>query len=415
MTDDLLARWCLSPRYRVASPSLRTLARDDGVAVTLDAQGWAAIEGPPHPLPDLGDAVRGLIARKLLVPAYLAVPPHGPTLLDRYADAWTAALAQLGLTEVARTVRPALADWSGTALRQPVDAPRAYSPPRPSLTCSLGGPGVQLRCDCRDPLRTADEHLAYAQAFLGARLGPGRGLFDELCGLLCDRPDAFERQDLKYLHPELTLDEPGGIAATVFWNLGGLPPGERQRRLGQALDRLGSAPRGAIDDGLLAALDPELLGVQLAGPHAGGFRLAHVQRGVELEAARPVARRLGVEAGLELVGRTLPGLEALGFDRRSTYLALALHRPRAGTDVAVEWHLHLLASPVPLGLAPVLEVVRRVTGVPLHSLPEQLQTPAGPVRVAPRWLRFRAPRPGAPPTAELVVALRPGETAPTAR
>lgn len=238
MTDDLLAHWCLSPRYQVASPSLRAVVRDDGVAVTLGAEEWAAIEGPPHPLPDLGDAVRGLIARKLLVPAYLAVPRQGPTLLDLYSDAWTAALAELGRPDVARTVRPALADWSGTALRQPVDAPRAYSPTRPSLTCSLGRPlhGFQLRCDCRDPLRTPDEHLAYAEACLGPRLGRARGLFDELCGLLCDRLDAFERQDMKYLHPELTLDEPGGIAATLFWNLGGLSPGERQRRLGQAID-----------------------------------------------------------------------------------------------------------------------------------------------------------------------------------
>jgi hypothetical protein len=414
-TGDLLARWCLSPRYRVASPSLRTVVRDDdGVAVTLDAEEWAALEGPPHPLPFLGDAVRGLIARKLLVPAYLAAPPEGPTLFDFYADAWTAVCAELGRPDVARALRLALADWSGTVLRQPVHAPRAYSPTRPSLSCSLGGPphGFQLRCDCRDPLRTAEENLAYARAFLGSRLGPARRTFDQLCALVCDRVEAFDRLDIKYLHGEFTLDEPGGVAATLFWNLGGLPPGERQRRMEQALDHLETAPGQALDRSLLSAIDPELLGVRLSGPDLGSFRLAHVQRGVEIEAARPLARRLGAEAGLELVARALPGLEALGFDRRSTYLALALHRPASGGVVAVEWHLHLLASPVSLRLAPVLEVVRRLTGAPLDPFPGQFQTPAGPVRVAPRWLRFRADEPGTPPAVEMVVAFRPGEIAP---
>ena len=410
MTDDLLATWCLSPRYRTASAALRTLTRDDGARVALSEEEWAAVEGPTHPLPCLSEAVRGLIARKVLVPAYLVAPPEGPTLLDYYLGAWTAVCMQLGHPGVASALRQALADWSGTVLRQPLGAPGAYFPLRPSFTCSLAGsPGqFQLRCDCRDPLLLAGENLAYARAWLGARLGPAQGLFERLCTLLFAGVEPFSRQDIKYLYAELDLDEAGSAGATLFWNLGALPPGERLQRMAQALEAVESAPVQPLARSLLAALDAELLGVCLSGPGEGGFRLARIRRGVDFEQARPLAQRLGAEAGLEQVARVLPGLEALGFDRRSTFLALVLHRPAAGGPLAVEWHLHLLATPVPLRLDQVSEVVRGLPGAQVDVFPEQLETPAGPMRVAPRWLRLKTD--GA---VEMVVAFRPGEARPS--
>jgi len=230
--------WALSPRWRVEDGSKPALVGPDDVRIDMNGEQYRAIGSGRLELssvaesdafPDVVLWSRNLIASRVIVPEYLASGRPPADEAERYwLDLFEAVCGSISCSDIWPRVRDGLLSWSGTVLKQPMDAPDDYFPSRPALCIDLLGNsrrGVRVALDCRDPLLTPWENIHFARTVFERRLQHRIDLFESVCGLVFRESSRFTNPRVKYLHPAIDF-LPDGAEISAYWNLGRADAGQ---------------------------------------------------------------------------------------------------------------------------------------------------------------------------------------------
>jgi hypothetical protein len=338
--------------------------------------------------------VESLLVERVLVPAHLAAV-GGPAAEAEafYRQVFAAYCKACGAGSLEASVQAELGAWSGTVLRQPLSAHRAYLPSRPSVCVDLNpraAPAVRLCVDCRDPLLTPWENVQLARRTFAAQLRDGAGLFERLCELVFRDPDWFQNPYVKYLHPAVEVLEPGRVRTSAYWNLGA---GTRDELWDRAL-ALVRAVGGDVEreEKLREAagdrVAPELVGHTIDPSKPSALKLYHVLYGYDAQALDAFFGDDDYPGREQALARIVAGFPLVHAEN-GRWIASLYHELGSHRTAGLKLHTYLMASAV--GHTVRLGEAERLAGVTGNgrALPEHLTLTDGRlVRIRPSVLSY---------------------------
>ena len=343
MSWGLSPRWCLeegAPAY-LHGPGGRYLALDAGQRAALEsARGGELAAGHER-------WVHSLLLERVLVPAHLVVPGGATAEAeDFYRHVFEAYCRALGVPHLWPRVQAGLEAWSGTVLRQPLRAHRAYLPSRPSVCIDLlagSAPAVRFCVDCREPLLTPWENVLFARRTFSARLRHGAGLFERICDLVFRNPDWFQNPYVKYLHPAVELPSSGGERDSAYWNLGAGTREELWERALAVVEAVGGDVRREqrLRRLLGEQVAPELLGYTMDPGKPAVLKVYHVLYGRDVQALHGLFSCEDYPRGRQALERILADFP-LAHPEQSRWIASLYHELGSREGVGMKFHTYLL-------------------------------------------------------------------------
>jgi len=391
--------WALSPRWRLTEGPPARLEGPGGRTLAVEADQRAALESAFSGVVPAGHErwVESLLVERVLVPAHLAAAegPAAPGEAEAfYREVFAAYCRACGTEHLEPRVQAELGAWSGTVLRQPLAAHRAYLPSRPSVCVDLNpraAPAVRLCVDCRDPLLTPWENVQLARRTFAARLQDGAGLFEQICARVFREPGWFQNPYVKYLHPAVEVLEPGRVRTSAYWNLGA---GTRDELWDRALE-LVRAVGGDVarEERLRAAagdrVAPELVGHTIDPGKPRVLKLYHVLYGHDAPALDALFGDDDTPGREQALARVTAGFPMV-HPENSRWIASLYHDLEGHRTAGLKLHTYLMASAT--GHVVRMGEAERLAAAAIGdaaAVPEHLTLPGGRhVRVRPSVLSY---------------------------